>query len=325
MNSFAVSLMNAKGGASRHASEKALLGYCSFHHMLLALSAKHFSIAQVAKEKLRNFMRGEHGCHKSQTPDLGQLIVYCAVAEPGFGWEDIASAVVREAGVRGVMWLLRENPRLESSNVSDAVLVRDCFQGRLTGLRLLMFQALFLRSVACVDAIAPCEALRRYNLQFGLPTSSQKENLFAAARDILAVGTWPAFYSSLGLPCPSIRQQAVTLRQAIDQSAICGYHRSPVKKQRSIPRKGTQKSHPQSGRQQPINVAEKVGVKQDLQRAFSKAAYRQDGRSSKSTKMLTSIAVGSSTAVHQKHSAITKLLPKFQNQFAAIQSDSESD
>merc|ERR1719282_1845862 len=68
MNSFAVSLMNAKDGVTRHSSEKALLGYCSFHHMLLALAARHPCIAQVAEDKLSSFIRSEDGRHKSQTP-----------------------------------------------------------------------------------------------------------------------------------------------------------------------------------------------------------------------------------------------------------------
>jgi len=129
MNSFAVSLMNAKEGVTRHSSEKALLGYCSFHHMLLALAARHPCIAQVADEKLRNFLRGEGGRHKSQTPDLGQLLVYVTLSER-ISWQDIAWAVAEEGNVRSVLWLFRENPRLEAPGTSDAVLMRERARGQ---------------------------------------------------------------------------------------------------------------------------------------------------------------------------------------------------
>jgi len=127
MNSFAVSLMNAREGVTRHASEKALLGYCSFHHMLLGLASRHPCMAQVAEDKLRNFLRAENGRHKSQTPDLGQLLVYVTLSE-GLNWQDVAWAVVEESSVRSVLWLLRDTPRLESPNTSDDVLVRESLQ-----------------------------------------------------------------------------------------------------------------------------------------------------------------------------------------------------
>merc|ERR1712151_1443826 len=322
MNSFAVSLMNAKDGVSRHTSEKALLGYCSFHHMLLALAAEHPSIAQVAHDKLRNFMRGGSGRHKSQTPDLGQPIVYCAVAEDSFDWRDIANAVVHESGVRGILWLLRENPRLESPNVSDSSLVIDSFRGRLTGLRLLMFQAFFLRHVACADGVTRCGALRRYNMQFGLPTSSQKETLFTAAREILAVGTWKGFYSRLGLPCPSNQQQASILREAIESSALSGYHTPSTKATRGRQQKTTRDSGLQRQRVQQFNVGEKVGVKQDLKKAFTNAANKTQARS-KSTQV--AIATSYPAPASEKAPAVLKRTISLQNKFAAMQSDSESD
>merc|ERR1712110_360463 len=190
---------------------------------------RHPCISQVAEEKLRNFLRTESGRHKSQTPDLGQLLVYVTLSE-GLSWQDVAWAVVEESSIRSVLWLLREIPRLESPTTSDDVLVRESFQGRLTGLRLLMFQAFFIRNVATADGVGPKEALARYSLQFGLPTAGQKEALFHAAKKILAVASWPAYYSCLGLVGPRDKhQQACILRRAIVDSSMCGYHTPSAK------------------------------------------------------------------------------------------------
>jgi ubiquitin-protein ligase len=281
MNSFAVSLMNAKEGVTRHTSEKALLGYCSFHHMLLALVARHPCIAAVADDKLRNFLRSEVGRHKAQTPDLGQLLVYCAISK-NFSWQDIAATLVKEANVRSVMWLLRDTPHLYSPKTKDSFLVSESFKGRLTGLRLLMFQKFFLCNVAAKSVERPEEALTRYDLQFGLPTSEQKEALFREAKEILAVSTWPAYYKRLGVPCPrDIHGQAVLLRQGAEDSALCGYH-TPATSAMPKTRKGAQEDYRRP--QRPfLSAGDRVGVKVDLQRAFrgkasTKAEHKPSGQ-----------------------------------------------
>jgi len=314
MNSFAVSLMNAREGVTRHASEKALLGYCSFHHMLLGLASRHPCMAQVAEDKLRNFLRAENGRHKSQTPDLGQLLVYVTLSE-GLNWQDVAWAVVEESSVRSVLWLLRDTPRLESPNTSDDVLVRESFQGRLTGLRLLMFQAFFICTVASPDGVGPKEALARYSQQFGLPTAGQKEVLFHAAEEILTVASWPAYYNRLGLFGPRDKhQQACLLRRAIEDSIMCGYHTPSAKAW-----KGLRKAAPKEGqRHSPRRVCqtgERVGVQLDLQRAFRNTKDRavQAPKTKDERKMANNKAAATKAASKLQIASID-----LQNRFGAL-------
>lgn len=287
MNSFVVSLMNAKGGVTRHSSEKALLGYCSFHHILLAFAMRHPSIFEVAQQKLSNFVYTPDGRRKSQTPDIGQLLVYRAISGEVMPWEDLARAITEEAGVRSVLWLLRDNPRLEqaacpkplssSTQLRPADFVRECFQGRLTGLRLLMFQAFFLRNIANPEGQGPEETLTRYGLQYGLPSVAQKEALFKAAHEILAVSTWPEYYARLGLPCQA---GALELRKTFVESAECGYHNpSPYfagfyNLAQDIQRKGAQQKDKENQKnkgnqgESQRRARDRVGVKKDLQEAF---------------------------------------------------------
>jgi len=315
MNSFVVSLMNAKDGVTRHASEKALLGYCSFHHMLLALASRHPCIPQVAEEKLHGFACSESGRHKSKVPDLGQLLVYITLSE-SYEWHDLAPAVIRECSTRSILWLLREHPKLESPSTSDAVLVRESFQSRLTGLRLLMFQAFFLRTVASSGGKGPKAVLAHYNQQFGLPSAGQKEALFRAAREILQVSSWPAYYRHLGRPCPrGPSEQAGLLRQAMEESACKGYHTPSARGWDQQARKAAGQAGPR--RTPPVGrQAERVGMKLDLQRAFRHAAAQVAPKS---------VTARAAEAARVPLSAKAKeVVVKLQNAFHALD-DSEGE
>lgn len=273
MNSFAVSLMNSKQEVTRHASEKALLGYCSFHHMLLGLCAKHPSIERVATKKLQNFIRSEASRHKSETPDLGQLVVYAAISRE-VRWQHIAEALVQETSIRNVMWLLREKPSLE--NASDSVMLQEGFAGRLTSLRLIMFQSFFLSQVACPEGEGPEAALARYGRQFGLPTEAQKDSLFQAAKEILAVSTWPQYYARLRLRCPSRQEQVERLRRSFRDSASCGYHTPSAKNAVGKPARAAAAHNAKGngkGQQQ-----ERMGIQQDLRSAFARDAVTEEMR-----------------------------------------------
>jgi len=264
MNSFVVSLMKtedlghvllsspydrAAAAVPRHASERALLGYCSFHHMLLALRALHPEIGQVATDRLRCFIRGRRT--KTDVPDLGQLLIYMAITED-IQWEDLAAAVLGESHVRGVRWLLRDRPSLEHA-VTLQDRLRWTFEGRATSLRLLMFQAFFLRRVARPAGESLDACLARYNRQFGQPTGPQRERLVRACREILRANEWPGVYDGLGLQMPAEEALAEELCVAIQRSRQLGYHGSPTLLQGG-------------GRTAP----ERIGIKKCLREAFQK-------------------------------------------------------
>lgn len=228
MNSFVVSLMREDEGEEdavpRHASERALLGYCSFHHMLLALQARYPEIRQVANLKLREFIQGRRS--KDYVPDLGQLLVYMTVTED-VAWADLVPAVLHESQVRGVRWLLRDMPYLEGS-VDKNVRLQKTFQGRMTSLRLLMFQAYFLCNVARPSGESLSASLSRYNCQFGQATEPQSEGLMRACRGILKVRSWSEFYAAMGFEAPSDAELAQGLCDAVVESRELGYHGLPA-------------------------------------------------------------------------------------------------
>lgn len=251
MNSFVVSLMREEdyldGSVPRHASERALLGYCSFHHMLLALRASYPEIQEVASARLRCFIAGKRS--KAEVPDLGQLIVYMTVTHE-VSWPELVAALLDESQVRGVRWLLRDQPWLEGDGVTVHHRLQLSFQGRTTSLRLLMFQAYFICHVARPAGESLSSSLSRYNCQFGQATEPQKESLVAACHRILQADSWSSFYEFLGLEAPADADLARQLQEAVQRSRQCGYHGSTLLQSRQAP-------------------PEKVGVQKSLQRAFA--------------------------------------------------------
>jgi len=283
MNSFVVSLMSAGGDGStgggivpRHASERALLGYCSFHHMLLALCRRHPSIVQVANEKLQRFIAGERS--KSKVPDLGQLIVYLAVSD-ALQWRDVVAAIVDESHVRGALWLLRAQPKL-ARDIHDKVRLSCTFTERLTSVRLLMFQAFFLCRLARPSGESLAQGLARYNRQFGLPTAPQKEMLVQATRAILAVSSWPEVYRRLGLRSPGPEELALELREALNRSAELGYHNARALGPFGRFAKGGAGESCQEKR---------VGVQKSLQQAFGLTAEHPREHSNNPRYVLTAL------------------------------------
>jgi ubiquitin-protein ligase len=90
MNSMVVQLMkegDSHGHVRCHASEKALEGFCSFHHMLLYYSRVYPSIEQMANKEVDDFIASEQARHKKKTPDLGNLLVCLTLS--GKGWQFI--------------------------------------------------------------------------------------------------------------------------------------------------------------------------------------------------------------------------------------------
>merc|ERR1719207_175220 len=181
MNAFVVQLMEQGtryGSVARHASEKALWGYCSLHHLLLALAETYPELKALATCMVKEFVAAPENRTKVSCPDLGQLLVLQTLAaEP---WDALARPLLAEAMARNVMWVEREG------YAGVGTLTRDqWFKKTLTSKRLLMFQAAFLRHTP-----PPAVALATYAARFGQPTEAAQAALLNAARSILKVKSW---------------------------------------------------------------------------------------------------------------------------------------
>mmetsp|Transcript_36208 Transcript_36208/g.67198 ORF Transcript_36208/g.67198 Transcript_36208/m.67198 type:complete len:705 (-) Transcript_36208:1464-3578(-) len=229
MNSMVVELMNAAEkelSVSRFASEKALEGYCSFHHMLLFFAKRYPMIQEYAEKQVYRFLSAYYYRHKRQVPNLGILLVCLTLSRTG--WDSLRKPLVMEAFDRNVLWLLKKTPQLESSDLSSADRLSSTFMGARTSLRLLMFQTHFMSRIGRPKTKgklgSPNIVLDQYNKQLGKPTPDQKNDLQLAAKEILDVTTWPQFFRRLGGPVPSSSRLVEILKDAIANSLRKRYH-----------------------------------------------------------------------------------------------------
>jgi len=229
MNSMVVELMNAAEkelSVSRFASEKALEGYCSFHHILLFFVKRYPMIQEYAEKQVYRFLSAYYYRHKRQVPNLGILLICLTLSRTG--WDSLRKPLVMEDFDRNVLWLLKKTPQLESSDLSLADRLSWAFMGTRTSLRLLMFQTHFMSRIGRPKAKgklgSPNIVLDQYNRQLGKPTPDQKNDLQLAAKEILDVTTWPQFFRCLGGPMPSSSRLVEILKDAIASSLRKSYH-----------------------------------------------------------------------------------------------------
>jgi len=151
LNQMTVSLMKVNDNTSLHASEKALLGFTSFHHLLLRLAAEYPAIQERAKFWVQEFMRSPGRRSKLVVHDLGEFLVLLYLCPPGT-WDRLASMFLAESFVRNVRWLL--DPRhgdsgvlavLEGDGCVSDYRMQQTLHASGTSKRLLMFQVFFLR------------------------------------------------------------------------------------------------------------------------------------------------------------------------------------
>ncbi|GAQ84652.1 hypothetical protein KFL_001990055 [Klebsormidium nitens] len=208
------SFMGKEGAGQQgnlHASEKALLGYCQLHHMLLRLAQDYPEIRDAIDRALSRFQDNTSARQKNETPDLGELLVLLSVAKTGgVTWASLAPAFMGESFDRNVLWLLKSHPELavleNTDHVSDYRMVTT-FKETTVSRRLIMFQVAFLL------------------LRYGYPRPGLTRKLQKTWYDVLKVATWTDYYAQLGLACPPTPLALCsTLRQSVVSSSQKGYH-----------------------------------------------------------------------------------------------------
>ena len=235
LNQMTVSLMSANDSTSLHASEKALLGFTSFHHLLLKLAADYPIIQERAQHWVDEFSRSRARRSKLVIHDLGEFLVLLYLCPEG-SWERLAGAFLQESWLRNVRWML--DPRhgdagvlavLETDGSVSDYRMKRTMQASATSKRLLMFQVFFLRQVACPvgGGASPAEILQRYESSLGRPPPGTASKLQAECKEILqAELSWPRFLSKMGVQMDGPAQLCDALRAAVRQSEERGYHSS---------------------------------------------------------------------------------------------------
>ena len=227
MNTMVVQLMKdvekEENRSNTYASEKALEGYCAFHHMLLYFAHRYPSIVKMTNHQVDTFISSESHRHKRYTPNLGTLLVCLTLSDTG--WGRLWKPLILESFDRNVRWLLQKHPKLGTHGPSDDERIRTTFYGSRTSLRLLMFQVYFTKHIGRPQGARGFrDVLVPYEKRLGRPTTAQKEDLQEACKAILAVDSWNEFCSRCALPPLTMPILISMLHQAVINSRRKKYH-----------------------------------------------------------------------------------------------------
>eukprot|EP01084_Bolivina_argentea_P292822 503518_1 len=218
----------------KHASEKALIGYCAFHHMLLYLVQEYPEMQTYARGCIQDFIAYPSSREKSSTPDLGKFILMMAIVED-YEWEDIATVFIHESLDRQVKWYLRKYPQLESldaSKCSPKERIACTLKSTMISRRLVAFQVFFLKNICAPrDGYSLSDLLMNYNKRWGQPTSQQKRLLQRKVNEILLkkddMKSWLRYFDQVGLTKYETNAQVCNaLKRAVTNSKNKEYHRA---------------------------------------------------------------------------------------------------
>jgi hypothetical protein len=208
-------------------SDKALLGYCTFHHMLVHLMHSRPWLLKLIDHHVEQFLNSDSYRDKEHIPDLGEFLVILSLSS--HSWISLAPKVLREVFTRNIRWLLRASPELKriaaTSDGIDQYRIEKSFENSKTSYRVLMFQVYFMVKFGTPSGKNTNELLQRYNQCFGRPNEALKTHLAATTRAILQVKSWPEFFSRVLIECPSKKFFTKMLIQA-QKTALDkkGYH-----------------------------------------------------------------------------------------------------
>lgn len=222
MNSQVVLLMKGETWAS----QKALSGYMGFHHLLLSICRDEPAVQTELEKRISDFVAAEEERVKSKVPNLGEFICLISASEK-HDWMSVAEPLLAEVFDRNVLWLLKKHPHL--GQLSDVGISRErlraSFQEALVSLRLIMFNAWFLKNVARAGEEGANSTLLRYERTKGVAPKHQIEAVHRAVRRICEVSSWEAYFDTLGVRRVAPLELCRWLRQSVLNSSRKGYHR----------------------------------------------------------------------------------------------------
>jgi len=223
--------------------EKALLGYCSFHHMLLFLAEQYPEMVTLANRRVNSFLAKPGHRHKEHTRNLGIWLINLCLSEKTF--EDVANCFEEEALTRSVMWTLRSDPGLTRGKFDTVQQTQSRMKKNITkywesaavGRRLIMFQVWFMRNVGRPNGAHWMEILKGYDSRMGAPDTRVQREIFGTVKRICGISEWPAYFQLLGIKSgQTVESVARRIMYCYDRSDAQGYTGS--KRVRSDGRKG---------------------------------------------------------------------------------------
>jgi ubiquitin-protein ligase len=221
MNDCVVALMDG----AVWASSKALEGYMAYHHLFLALARKYPEIKAKAESDARRFLSRADWRVKEHCPNLGEFL--CALAVTDVSWEEVAVPLLEEAFDRNVLWVLKQSPRFVDKAEKDGR-VECSFRANRVSLKLLSFQAWFIRKVARPAHQTATDVLERYDRTKGVPPAALVDALQAHCTALGGMKNHADFFRLAGLRPVGQPELEALLVSNLANSARKRYHNARI-------------------------------------------------------------------------------------------------
>jgi len=200
-------------------SERALNGYFMLWRLLLA-SVETYKLQSEVANRLAGFRVAENRT-KVKVPSLGDFLPLLGVlGASSLGWKALAQPVFEETFDRNVLWACRDHPeyanpsRNAKGEGADMDRLQKTFASTKVSKRLLMFHVHFLSLVEN----------QTMDFLFGRPPLHLRQAFRKGVENIIAVETWPRFFSACRCSCPGPSALTDIVKQAVKNSRNKRYH-----------------------------------------------------------------------------------------------------
>ena len=197
-------------------SNKALNGFCEFHHLLIQFIKWYPEIIDIANTKIYNFINIDGYTRKNKIPSFGDFLVLLLVTDK-YTWKDIKENYNRESLDRSIRWILKDIPNIES--ITDPNIVSDLFETLKIGKRLFLF------SICFINYIAP-KCVNTYDKRYGRPPKIVQEEFQTKIKKINNINNWKDYYNELNKYKPPDIKILNDYKIAIKRSAEKRYHKT---------------------------------------------------------------------------------------------------
>jgi ubiquitin-protein ligase len=199
-------------------SNKALNGFCEFHHLLIQFIKWYPEIIDIANNKIYNFINDSGYTRKNKIPSLGDFLVLLLVTNK-YTWNDIKSNYKIESLDRSVRWILHDIPNIGS--ITDINIVQDLFNTLKIGKRLFLFSLYF------INYIAP-KCINDYDKRYGRPSKIIQDEFQNKIKEINNINNWNDYYKELKIYKPPDSKILRDYKIAIKRSAEKRYHKNRI-------------------------------------------------------------------------------------------------
>jgi len=208
-----------------HASEKILVGFCAFHHLLLSFAQSYPELVKICTDKVAYFISSPNNRNKQNCPDFGRFLPLFLLSD--IKWEDEKHAgriCVSELLTRNAMWILKQERDLIDPDLDNNRVTRSWAPSQV-GLKLTCFQIRYILEVGRPENETSLQQnWERLNKLMGRPSARMVQDFQATVKKVQAITDYPTWFKAMGLGSPPESEILAMLQDAMRNSESQGYH-----------------------------------------------------------------------------------------------------